>query len=1289
MVNVIILFIFIKLLIDTYFSIKMKKLLPVFAMLGSFALNAQTKDVRLQWTEQNFTISNGENFFVPSFQQEYFNYNSGERIIGAKVFINNVQGNQLRVVSENVQPIDLSKYKDINPKNIPSSIDPKIQFYVTKGVQSAIVTFNPIIKTSNGYSKVTNITFDIYGTKTAALKNTVFTVQNSVLTQGNWFKFKINETGVYRLDKNFLNKLGVPNDVDPRTIKVYGYGGGMLPLENNKNEHFDVPEIAIQFQGEQDGVLNDNDFALFYGVGTKGWNAQNATHLNLYSNDAYYFVTYGGTVGKRMQTYVEPAGASTVNYTDYLERVFDEKNIENIVQLSRKTFGENFGQSFTKQVVLQTPLMNSSKPATVGINLAAISQNQTFFNISLNNQQIGSQAINGKISNAQANEGYFSNTLNLSGETHTFAINFNNNGIPSARGYIDFVAIDYYKYLAGNNKQFQFNFPDAVSQVGVGSFQISNAQGITQVWDVTDQYNPTFKTNTAGLINLKMPLGALKDFVAVDQNDIYTPIEVGNAKILNQNLKGTIFANGNVDYLIITNNNLLSAANRLANLHKTQSNLNVKVVPLDAIYNEFSSGQQDVVAIRNFIRYVYFAGNQTLKYVNLFGDASTDYFDPTSNIVPIFHYLNNTLSPNSSENFNDWHTFATDDFYALLDDPEGLMNNDTYTGIDVVIGRMPVNNVQEANAMVNKVEQYLSKENAGRWKNVYTALADDIDAGFDAVLQVALNNMADELVANKPFMNVKKIIADSYQQQVVAGGPRYPKVKEDFLNGVNSGSLMVSYLGHGSETGWGAERYFEIPDIERLNNIDKYPLFAIMTCDFTRFDNQKLKSGGEYLYLRENSGAIGILATNRKIGIGSASDFTENTSAWLFNYNNILPNATMAEALMYTKNDLVKNVGEQAMISFVGDPALKLAIPKPNITITHVNDEPIENFTGSLRALDRVKLKGQVTTEGGQLISNFNGDLAVQMFDKNQEKTTLMNDGNGQPMTFTTLGETVFRGNASVTNGGFEIEFVVPKDIKIAVGEGKASFYAVKESNVLDEYAGANTTIKIGGVNENAAEDNKPPQIKLFMNDETFISGGITNSSPLFLAHLEDENGMNTASGIGHDMVAILDGDENNPIVMNEFYETEPNNFMKGFVDYPFSNLKEGLHTITFKGWDVYNNLATATLDFVVAAETGLTLERVLNYPNPFVDYTEFWFQHNRPNETLQVQVQILTVTGKIVKTINQTIVSEGFLSKDLKWDGRDDFGDRIGKGVYIYRLKVKSTVSGEQAEKIEKLVIL
>lgn len=1267
----------------------MKKLITAIVLLSGLVGVSQVQSVHLQWNDMDFLTSDAQAYFVPTFQSDYYNFNPGTKKLTANVVVNNAQGSNVRIVSQNFQSIDVKRYKDLDEKNIPTSIQPEVHFYTNKGVKTAIVTFNPIIKTTNGYQKVTNIVFELYGPSNHFTTQS-FHVTNSVLANGNWFKLKINDTGVYRLDKNTLTQMGIPSDVDPRTIKVYGYGGGMLPLANIENNHFDLPELAIQFQGEQDGRLDDGDYALFYAVGTKGWNEENATHLNLYSKDAYYYVTYGGANGKRMQVYTEPTENAVTTYNDYNERVFHEQDLTNIVQLGRKWFGENFGSSFNLSFNLQTPMINSSKPVKIGVNLAAISSNSTNFNISLNNQSVGTKSlppINGSI---LAWEGYFTEELTLTNESHNLVVAFNNNGVPSAQGFVDFVAIDYYKHLAGHHKQFSFRFEDAVFEIGVGAFQINSAQGISQVWDVTDPYNPTYKTNTSAIVNMKMALGSLKEFVALDLNDVYIPEIIGRQS--NQNLKGTILANGNVDYIIITNNQFLNEANRLASLHATHNGLNVKVVPLEVIYNEFSSGQQDIVAIRNFIRYVYHAGGQTLKYVNMFGDASTDYLDRipnNTNQVPIYHYLYNQLQVSSSSNHNDWSTFSTDDFFGMLDENEGLFSYSTYVGVDVAMGRMPVNTPQQARAAVDKIAHYLSNNNVGRWKNVYTALADDVDAEWDAGLQVSLNEMVDELAVNKPYLNVKKILADAYQQQVVAGGPRYPRAKEDFLNGINSGSLVVNYIGHGSEVVLGGERYFELPDIDQLNNKDKYPLFSIMTCDFTRFDNPTLESGGERLFLREEAGAIGILATTRKLGITSAEILTRNVSRWLFDYDNNLPQVTMAEALMFTKNDVSRPVAEQGIVSFIGDPALRLAQPQPDIVITHINEESIEEFTGSLRALDRVKLKGQVVTQNGQLISNFNGDLAVQLFDKNQEKQTLVNDGVGSPMAFTTLGETVFRGNATVTNGVFEIEFVVPKDIKIAVGEGKASFYATRESGVLDDYTGANTTIKIGGVNENAAEDNTPPEIKLYMNDESFISGGITNHSPLFLAHLEDENGINTASGIGHDMVAILDGDESNPIVMNEFYETEPDNFKKGFVNYPFNNLEEGLHTIVFKAWDVYNNLATATLDFIVTSSTDLQLDKVLNYPNPFVDYTEFWFQHNRPYEPLQVQVQILTVSGKIVKTINQTVVSDGFLSREITWDGKDDFGDRIGKGVYIYKLTVKSTVSGQQAEKIEKLVVL
>jgi hypothetical protein len=336
-----------------------------------------------------------------------------------------------------------------------------------------------------------------------------------------------------------------------------------------------------------------------------------------------------------------------------------------------------------------------------------------------------------------------------------------------------------------------------------------------------------------------------------------------------------------------------------------------------------------------------------------------------------------------------------------------------------------------------------------------------------------------------------------------------------------------------------------------------------------------------------------------------------------------------------------------------------------------------------------MKISGEVLDENNSTLASYNGELSTTIFDKYIPRTTLNNDGyNSTKMPFITLGETIFRGNASVTNGKFEFSFVVPRDIRIPLDNGKISFYAQKTAS-FENQTGADISIQIGGINENAVADNIPPIVKLYMNDETFVSGGITNESPFLQANIEDENGINTAGGIGHDIIAILDGDVSNPYILNDYYQTKLNDYTKGTLRFPFRNLAVGLHTISFKAWDVYNNPVTAEIQFIVIGNETLSLTHVLNYPNPFVNYTEFWFTHNRPSEDLEVQIQVYTVTGKVVWSHNQIINTYGFLSKEITWDGKDDFGNKIGKGVYVYKLTVKSNLTNAKTEKFEKLVIL
>jgi hypothetical protein len=586
--------------------------------------------------------------------------------------------------------------------------------------------------------------------------------------------------------------------------------------------------------------------------------------------------------------------------------------------------------------------------------------------------------------------------------------------------------------------------------------------------------------------------------------------------------------------------------------------------------------------------------------------------------------------------------------------------------------------------MVNKVIEYHDIKSYGSWRNNYVSISDDTDKDGDQVLQAAQNNLTDLIYSNKPFLNFKKILLDSYQQETSAGGARYPKAKEDLTNYFEKGALVFNYLGHGGEDGLTGERLWDKLDGANFHNQYRYPLFITITCQFTRFDNPFRPTAGEYTYWNPSGGAISLVSTTREISY--AFDFNTSLSSILFSFNS--SSVSIAEALRQAKS--ISNADGSAIrvTSYIGDPALKLAIPKPNVVLTKINDVSMTQPVEDLKALSYIKFTGEVQDENGALLTSYIGDLSVNVFDKNYSQMTLNNDGYSPPISLVNLGETIFRGNASVSNGIFELGFVVPKDIKIPLGNGRVSFYAKRNQVILDK-TGYNLNIKVGGINTNAAADVTPPRVRLYLNDENFVNGGITNESPFFLAFLEDEHGINTASGIGHDIVAILDGVDTKPYVLNDYYETEINNYMKGKIRFPFRNLAPGLHTIIFKAWDVYNNYVSNEIQFVVANSQDVTLTNVLNYPNPFVNYTQFWFSHNKPYEPLEVQVQVMTITGKIVKTINQLVTTEGFLSREITWDGKDDFGDKIGKGVYIYKLTVKSSVSNNKAEKYEKLVIL
>ncbi len=1290
----------------------MKKKLLLLALIVSAVGFSQQKRFDITWNGTKTIATESFSMEVPAFNSEHFSYSlsNGLEFIAQWNISQSINENSVQISNVNYATISRNDLKDVDLKTIPSSLKFSLKNSTSRNKNGAFLTVSPIIKENSVYKKVTSFTINYNTQNSYRSSNNRSAIVNSVLSSGSWYRFQVDKSGIFKISRQFLQQLGINMDaVDPRTIKLYGNGGRMIPYANSDAYPMDLAQNAIRVIGESDGYFHDDDFILFYAEGPNGFDVKRNTNINIYNTATNYYINISPGNGKRIQPMIQPSGSVDMvidTFQDYQYHEVDEYNLANV---GRRWFGDRFDIETSKTFDFSFPNIISTIPVKLITYVASTSEIPTSMDLKLNGTSVSNLVIPAVTETTLVSESVFNGNVDVSNSNIAITLDYNNGGNPSALGYIDYISLEATRELKFAGGQLTFYNRAVSGAAGIGQYNVSNASQVDEIWDITDLYNirNLYNSNAAGTISFTSALGTLKKFAVVASPSFHEPTMVSNPYVNNQNIKGSIFNNAqgvfqDIDYIIISPVSFVGQAERLAQINRNQYGLNVKVVNLNGIYNEFGSGVQDIGAIRNFVKYVYDNAStpeRRLKYLCLFGDGSFDYKDRipnNTNFVPSWH---------AYDSFNLTSSFISDDFYGMMDANEGEMQ--TSDKLDIAVGRILADSPQQAQELVDKIASYYVEASYGNWRNNVVMVSDDVDESWEKDIQLTTDAIGDNIAQAKSFINVTKIHADAFVQQSSAGGDTYPTVKTALVNAIESGALVVNYFGHGGEDGLTKERIFEKPDSQNLNNVCKLNCFVTVTCEYTRFDNPLRPTAGEFTYWNKNGGAIGLLTTTRQIFVSVGISFNIVLSEYLFSYN---PNddyadneyPSMAEALRLTKNDpSISGIGQRRLVFFIGDPAMKLAFPKPDVRLTKVNDVPVSQTTPTLQALSRAKMSGEVTDLNGNVISNYNGVLAVNIYDKKVERTTLANDrvregGQFIKMDFETLGATIFRGQASVTNGQFEFEFIVPRDIGIPEGNGRVSFYA-KKANALDDQSGANnSSVVIGGLNQNAPEDAIGPVIQLYMNDENFVSGGITNDSPSLLVKLEDENGINTASGIGHDITAILDGDETNPYILNDYYQSEVDDFQRGTANFPLRDIEPGLHTLTLKAWDVYNNSSVSEIQFVVHDENqSLVIENVLNYPNPFVNYTEFWFNHNS-SDALDVSVQIFTVSGKLVRTLNgQTNTSEccgkgtSALSRDIVWDGRDDFGDKIGKGVYIYKLTVRSPLLNKSVEKIEKLVIL
>ncbi|TVR77164.1 MAG: T9SS C-terminal target domain-containing protein [Chitinophagaceae bacterium] len=1253
---------------------------------------ASSLEVFLEWGESNTELSvNGivhkeVPYFKDAFFDEKYNYLPAYRIVEP---INTNGQIYAEIRNEVYQTISLA---DHETEGILSG-EFKIEAFngSARGVRHAIFEIFPFRRNSNTGQIEKLISFDVDFQVDNSFRmsssgaNTY--PQSSVLSSGDWYKIAVEKSAIHKINRNLITELGLnPDNIDPSNVRVFGIEGGMLPEYNGIERTTDLRELAVEVSGAGSGSFSNNDYVLFYGSSPHAVFYNEETERfdhqkNLYTDKTFYFINISSTNSQQVTTASSVPNPNNIS-THFSEYKYVEDELVNLIKSGRQWYGDNFGFAVSsRNYTFESSGIQSSSPVYVESAFVARSlSSASTFNLRLNGQQFTSHNI------ASVSSGYTSeyarrttraDTLsNITGNNLNFTVDFVNSA-SSSEGWIDYLKVNFRRSLRYNGEQFIFTDLNNIDKGVITEFRIANFNSGLKVWDITD---PIVPVNMSGNLSgseyrFSTFTEKLKRFIVFNpQGNLPVPefIEV----VENQNLHAIQQA----DMIIVYHPDIKGPVETLASHHRNTKNLNVITVNVKQIYNEFSAGSPDISAIRDFTKMLYDRNaanaNQQPKYLLLFGNGSYDNRSRVQNninLIPTYQ-SHNSLGPVS--------TFVTDDFFAFLDDNEGDDVLSSSHLLDVAVGRLPARTLQHAQDMVDKIIHYESTATFGNWRNDLVFLADDGDSNLHLNQTERLVSFVD---TTYPLYNINKIYFDAYPRQSTPGGARFPDAQQALNNQMFKGSLIVNYLGHGGVNGWAHERVLTISDILSWTNYDKMPLFVTATCEFSRFDDPTNISAGEHVLLNSAGGGIGLVTTVRLVFASANEDLNRAFLKRIFEpINGEMP--SVGEALLLSKNLGNAAIGNTRKFVLLGDPAMRLAYPEYDVVTTSITEDLVEKQTDTLSALGQYTITGEVRNENGTLLENFNGFVYPLVFDKVSVVETLGQSGGSFKKQFELLKNTIYRGKATVKDGKFSFTFIVPKDIMFKYGQGKISYYA--NTDWVDA-AGFDTSIIVGGTAEVFVEDNTGPEVEVFMNDETFVFGGITDPNPLLYVKLRDESGINTVgSGIGHDLTAVLNDDTRNVLVLNDFYEADLDNFRRGTINYPLSKLPEGRHSVRVKAWDVHNNSGEGYTEFVVSSSAEMALNHVYNYPNPFTTSTNFMFEHNQPGQILDVQVQIFTVTGKLIKSIHQEVVSEGYRVDNIHWDGLDDFGDKIGRGVYVYKVNVRSS-SGLNAHKFEKLVIL
>ena len=1260
----------------------------------SYSQTTDTTTYQLNWYSHTPVLVEGTKQQVISFEGASHNPEKGYLPVFSTIF------NDLYILSAELRDekwLEVGKLDEkylIRIDSVKSEIDLWISNGIARKHHVANVNIVPFRRNSSGQiEKLISFRLKLEtGSAPVSLKpNAQFRQMStsSVLATGDWYKMAFDKSGVYKIDYAFLENMGLrPSQINPQNIQIWSNGGGMLPELCSEERPIDLSQVNISVVGAEDGSFDKDDYIILYVQGPNVWTKESSEPFyrpknHLYSKFSYYFLTIGTAAGNRIT--IADVGNPEGKILTSHRREVHEIDSYNFLSSGRRWYGEEFIDVLSRNfnirstgvvngstLYLQSSLMNKSpdnySSSFVGtingipINTWPISgsgSGSTYIRLGWDHDVLDSISTNG-ITGATS--------LNLN---YTYRRSVTGKGV----GFLNYYAVNFEEKLIYEEGALPFRNVNSIN-FGTQWFEYvisKRAEVNLKVWNITS-VNDIVEMKVADLGSscsfTSQAKNIIKEYVAFSNLDFLKPISA--EKIENQSIRSASTPN----LLIVTHPLFKEQALRLADFRTSNDGIEVLVVTTEEVYNEFSSGAQDLVAIRDCARMFYKKNPDKFQNLLLFGDASYDYRNLANNaqatsLVPVYE---------SEESMDPIYSYSSDDYVGLLDDNEGTWDKNDL--LDIGIGRIPVNTPQEAEGVVSKLIRYATDlSNLGEWRQKATYIADSGDE--DVFLQNA-DKLAGVVSNNYPAFNVDKVYVAAYPKENLPSVTKAPGANADIQKAFNEGALVMNYIGHGGELQLSAKDILNTADIQALSNT-KYPFIVTATCDFGRYDAPSIVSGGELLFIHQNGGAIGLLTTTRPV-----FQFSNEKLNDAFHQSIFENQYTLGEVQMRTKNLSINTGPINRNFALLGDPSMKLALPAESVSITKVNGLDFVPYRDTLKAQSKMTISGEVRTRTGAKMADFNGVVNIIAYDK----SITVNCYDDPNVTFKVQNKKIFNGSATVKNGEFTSTFIVSKDINYNVDLGRISLYASKEDGSKIDAGGYNNTIYVGSSEKNVPVDNTPPIVKVYLNDESFVQQGVTNENPLLIVKLFDESGISAVGGIGGSITATITHENSKPeeIILDSYYKSDRDSYQSGTINYRLSNQKEGFNSVKINAFDASKNglgKESGIVEFNVVKNEKLVLNKILNYPNPFTTSTMFHFDHNRAGDDLEVLLQVFTVTGKLIKTISSYESSALTHVSGLHWDGKDDFGDNIGRGVYVYKLSVKALSDGAKKEEYQKLVIL